>query len=276
MARDEIAPIYEKYRNKARKQRIVDFNQGVDARLVTDSKMKKLSEINIKPLRIAYDHIKLTDIYSAAVKSAANNGLINLSNYILYNYDDKPDEFYYRLENNIKLNKEYGTKIFSFPMKFIPVTDKTRNDYIGKYWNRKYIRAIQSVLNVTKGSVSPGEEFFYKAFGRDIDEFHKIMIMPESYIMQRYACEGAGLTDTWWHEYLSFIGISKEYVDNAIFDNDFSSDKIGAVAQGEIINKFFKHYNEEPLLRQHQRQISLQGRFSNSSEFRIRIPGNHT
>ena len=36
--------------------RYIDFNQGLDARLATDKKMKKLAQINIRPLRIAFDH----------------------------------------------------------------------------------------------------------------------------------------------------------------------------------------------------------------------------
>lgn len=32
-------------------------------------------------------------------------------------------------------------------------------DYIGKYWNRKYIRAIQAVLNSTKGKIGKGTSF---------------------------------------------------------------------------------------------------------------------
>jgi radical SAM superfamily enzyme YgiQ (UPF0313 family) len=44
---DEAKNLYEKYRNKAPKKRYVDFNQGVDARLLTEEKMKLLSEIPI-------------------------------------------------------------------------------------------------------------------------------------------------------------------------------------------------------------------------------------
>lgn len=56
-----FAPLYEKhifsklYTSRGR-ARYIDFNQGVDARLVTDEKMKKLAEVNIRPLRIAFDH----------------------------------------------------------------------------------------------------------------------------------------------------------------------------------------------------------------------------
>jgi len=54
-----FSSMYEKHvfsqRYKRGLVRYVDFNQGVDARLVTEKKIKKLSEINISPLRIAFD-----------------------------------------------------------------------------------------------------------------------------------------------------------------------------------------------------------------------------
>lgn len=243
-AYDGLAPIIEKYRNKAKKQRLVDFNQGIDARLVNNQNMKKLSEINIKPLRIAYDHISLTQIYSQAVALAAENGIFDLSNYILYNYNDRPEDFYYRLENNIKLNQKYGTRIYSFPMKYIPVTDKNRRDFVGRHWSRKYIRAVQSVINVTKGSVAPGESFFYKAFGRDIDEFHKIMMMPEPYIIQRFASEDAGLTSMWWDEYQSLNDDMKELVRNKILANSFNINEEEANMYDAPSMKFFMHYEK--------------------------------
>lgn len=241
-ARREISPIIEKYRCKSKKQRLVDFNQGLDARLVTDAKMKKLSEINIRPLRIAYDEINITETYNNAVRLAVKYGITDLSNYILYNYHDKPEDFYHRLENNIKLNKKYGVKIYSFPMKYIPVTDKNRSDYIGMHWNRKYLRAIQSVLNVTKGSVSPGEHFFYKAFGKNIQEFHKIMLMPETYIIQRFASEESGVTDMWWKEYSSLSEEVKRNVEKVILSNMFHIEKNEMTRIGETAVNFLTHY----------------------------------
>jgi len=243
-AYDELSPIIEKYRNKAKRQRLVDFNQGIDARLVNESNMKKLAEINIKPLRIAYDHISLTDIYSKAVALAAINGIYDLSNYILFNHDDTPEDFYYRLEHNIKLNNKYGTRIYSFPMKYIPVTDKNRRDYVGKHWCKKYIRAVQAIINVTKGSVAPGESFFYKAFGRNVDEFHKIMMMPEPYIMQRFASEEAGLTDMWWAEYSALNEDDRSTVDERIRQNNFNIEDHEPAFLGKAAINLFKHYEK--------------------------------
>lgn len=187
---DEIArPLYEKYFKRGTRARYIDFNQGVDARLVTDEKMRKLSEINIRPLRIAFDHYSMKDTYINAVKLAAKYSIKNLSNYLLYNYKDKPEDLYERMKLNIGLCEELSVTIYSFPMKYHPIDDPdyfNNRDYIGIQWNRKFIRAIQAVLNATKGKIGRGKTFFEEAFGCDVDEFRKILWMPESMIIYRY------------------------------------------------------------------------------------------
>lgn len=59
-------PLRAKYFHPVKRARYVDFNQGIDARLITDSNMKRLAEINIRPLRIAFDHYSQRDIYTYA------------------------------------------------------------------------------------------------------------------------------------------------------------------------------------------------------------------
>lgn len=60
---DELSPIVEKYRSKTPKARYLDFNQGVDGRKINDDNMTQLARLAIKPLRIAFDDIKLKDTY---------------------------------------------------------------------------------------------------------------------------------------------------------------------------------------------------------------------
>jgi len=74
----------------------------------------------------------------------------------------------------------------SFPMKYIPLTAKTRR-HVGKHWHRKLIRGVQCVLLATKGMVTPKRRFFEAAFGHDTHEFHDICMMPEHYIIYRTA-----------------------------------------------------------------------------------------
>ena len=180
---------------KTKRKRIVDFNQGLDARKLTEAKMKKLAEIPLEPLRLAFDDIKMKKSYVRAVNLAHTHGQKNMSNYILYNYKDTPDDFYERLKININLNEEFKsncssnevkTSIYSFPMKYIPLDAKKRNVDTGNtHWNTRYLRGVQIILNVMKGPVMPGKQFFEQAFGRNAEEFKNIILMPEEFIRNR-------------------------------------------------------------------------------------------
>lgn len=170
------------------KQRHVDFNQGVDARKINENNIKLLSKISIHPLRIAFDSLKLEKIYTRSVELAAKNEIRNLSNYILYNYFDTPEDLWKRLKINIDLNKKYNLQIYSFPMKYIPLYGKDSQDrkfICEPYWNWQYIRGVQRIINVLKGAVMPREDFFYRAFGENEKDFIRILYMPENILMNR-------------------------------------------------------------------------------------------
>ena len=205
----ELSPIIEKYRNKAAKKRYLDFNQGVDGRKINDENMELLARLAIRPLRIAFDDIKLKDKYCAAVRTAHRHGIKEISNYILFNYKDDPNDLYERLRINIELNRELGIQIFSFPMKYSPI-DRTDRNYIGAKWTKKAIRAISAILQVTNGVVAAGSDFFFKAFGKDLDEFHEILAMPRDLIMFRSHFEENGITAEWQQCYRALSDAQKE------------------------------------------------------------------
>lgn len=186
------------------KRRFVDFNQGLDAFLMTEEKAKLLGKIAIKPARIAFDHIEDEETYAKAITMAATNGVRYLSNYLLYNAEnfsgkgrqykaDAPEDLYNRLKLNVEL-QEYLNKnisdekekisIFSFPMRYIPLDDEQRG-YVGSRWNKKYLRAIQSILIPTQGKGVSGKSFFEAAFGKSLAVFMQTILMPESYIVSR-------------------------------------------------------------------------------------------
>jgi hypothetical protein len=237
----EIKDLFEKQRNKSSKQRYVDFNQGVDARLITDDKMKLLSEIPIKPLRIAFDRLDYKDIYINSIRLAAKHGIRNLSNYLLYNEKDTPAELYERIKINVLLSEELDISIYSFPMKFHPISGEKHlnRDFLGEHWNRKYIRAVQTILNSTKGKIGKGESFFYEAFGKNIDEFYKILIMPEIYILYRFFFKDMGYTEKWWNQYNNLAQEQKESVLDIIYTNDFNN------LEGRTSNPIIKSFLSE-------------------------------
>jgi len=193
-AYSELEPIYLKNFHPSPKMRFVDFNQGVDARLFTEEKVALLAKIAIRPLRIAFDDIKTRGSYEKALRLSAAVGIKDFSNYLLYNFQDKPFDLYLRLRINVELCDELNVNIYSFPMKYHPlrkdkddIEDMSHNrDYIGKYWNRKYIRAIQAILNSTKGMVGKGLSFFLEAFGNNEEEFFELLEMPEVFILYRF------------------------------------------------------------------------------------------
>lgn len=203
-AYDEIKPIYEKHHKPGLgKLRIVDFNQGLDARLFTPEKARLMGQIAIRPVRIAFDDIRTEKKYCAAIRMCKDAGMRDFSNYLLYNFKDYPEDLYKRLKINVDLCDELHISIYSFPMKFHPIrkTDEMdedyshNRDYIGIHWNRKYIRAIQAILNSTKGKIGRGTEFFHKAFGNNIDEYKMLLEMPETMIIYRFFFEWLGNED---------------------------------------------------------------------------------
>lgn len=191
-AYNSIKDDYQKtLKNRRPHQRKVDFNQGVDARLFTPHIAQQFARIAISPLRIAFDDLKYKDVYIAALKMSANAGIKNFSNYLLYNFNDIPTELYTRMEINVQLCDELDVNIYSFPMKYHPLYGEHSHDrnFIGKYWNKKYIRAIQAVLNSTKGMVGRGTTFFYKAFGKTESEYLTLLEMPDAMIIYRFFFE---------------------------------------------------------------------------------------
>ena len=173
-------------RNGRRVQRRVDFNQGVDARILCKSEMylREMSRICISPLRIAFDHIGVRKPYESSVRMAAGNGITKLSNYMLYNFKDSPDDLFERMRINIALNEELGIRIWSFPMRYQPVTLKDRS-HVGDKWNAYFLRSFQIILQATRGVVSGSAEFFHRAFGNDATSFRRLLSYPHGFIFHR-------------------------------------------------------------------------------------------
>lgn len=231
---DKVLATYEFFKDKFEKiylnkpkKRYVDFNQGIDARLITEEKVKKLAEIPVRPLRIAFDHWELHETYEHAIRLAAKHGITHLSNYLLYNFKDKPIELYYRMKMNVDLCEELGISIYSFPMKYHPIQDPEYfrvRTYLGEHWNRKFVRAIQAVLNSTKGKVGKGKSFFERAFGKDELGFEERLYMPEAMLIYRDFFEyETELEPEWWHEFNKLSETKRNVLKKIVGANEFSN-----------------------------------------------------
>ena len=174
-------------RGRSEVQRRVDFNQGVDARILCKDPvfLQQLARIAIKPLRIAFDHLGVRKSYTQAIRYSADAGLTNLSNYMLYNFRDSPSDLFERMRLNVTLNEELGIRIFSFPMRYQPVNRQDRK-HVGPKWNSYYLRSMQVILQATHGIVSGAPEFFRTAYGDTFEEFEDILLRPHHFIFNRH------------------------------------------------------------------------------------------
>ncbi len=160
-----------------------------------------------------------------------------------------------------ELNEELDHKItiFSFPMRYIPLSDLKRG-YVGKNWNMKYLRALQRMLIPTQGKGVSARSFFYAAFGKDDKEFVKFLAMPEVHLGWRghFVEKKKGETQLeveqrrkiWkenqsyikeWDKLFNSLGDSKEEFISAIGDNNNSYERFHSLSN-ELHKKLFIHY----------------------------------
>ena len=177
--------------------------------------MKKMAEIAIKPLRLAFDSIELEKEYEKKMRMAIYFGINDLSNYMLFNFNDSPDDLYRRFQVNMRILKDHpDVKIFSFPMRYSPI-ESTDRTFIGKHWSKREVRAIQIILNATHGIVSHKNKFFNRAFGYSPECFRKVLLYPYHYLINRNIYEYNNLLiQQWEHDYsVLSAGEKKEFFD---------------------------------------------------------------
>lgn len=174
----------KKRKNGVRAKRYIDFNQGMDARFLDEEKIKIISELPIKPFRLAFDHVNQKNKYINGIRLANKYNFKYFSNYLLYNYNDSPKDMYERLEININLADELDVFIHSFPMKYANIKSTNRKN-IGEKWNRLYLTNFRRILKPTMGVVGRGRSYFEKAFGKNYEEFLEILSMPAEIITFR-------------------------------------------------------------------------------------------
>jgi hypothetical protein len=240
-------------------QRRVDFNQGVDARILCKSPMflRELASICTDPLRIAFDHWGLKQQYEQSVRYAHDFELDSLSNYMLYNFKDTPEDLHRRMWLNIQLNEELNIRIFSFPMRYQP-TDMKERTYVGPHWNKYYLRSLQLILHATHGIVSGAPSFFRRALGSTPQEFVQLLSKPHKFIFNRdwfeelngvpeleeYTSEFAGLSNTDQNDLLAAL---------VQFDKNTSYEAARGTITNSTVRRIFRFY--KPLDKDQEAEI---------------------
>src|SRR5439155_7450915 len=102
------------------RQRTVDFNQGLDARLIAAKPelAKLLATICVSPIRLAFDFAGIRATYERAIGLLTEEGFNEFTNYMLFNFNDSPSDLFDRVWVNGRLNRELGIRITGFPMRY--------------------------------------------------------------------------------------------------------------------------------------------------------------
>ena len=146
----------------------VDFNQGLDARLIDEEKAGMLADLKMPSIRMAYDFIGEKKAISNAVNLLAESGIRKrkILFYNLYNfYDpdrswgDSPDTFLTRVKDVLDLG------CVSYPMRFEPLTSLKKNEYVSPLWTNEKLEMIAKARRVIGfGGVFPPYEGLLNKF----------------------------------------------------------------------------------------------------------------
>lgn len=129
----------------------VDFNQGLDARLMTEEFADLLADIRSDTIHMAYDWPWEGPYVSKAIDLLASAGYRrkDLIFYVLYNfYDfkyqkgDTPTDYFHRIRDLA----EWGAS--AYPMRFIPLDSLTRNGFISPLWTVEQLEMIADFRRV--------------------------------------------------------------------------------------------------------------------------------
>jgi len=147
----------------------IDFNQGLDCRLFDEDKIKLLSQVNIKPLRFAFDNCSEDGHIQKAIELAQKYGFNDIRVYVLYNFDDKhdtPEYFYYRISEINKLGA------LAYPMRFRALNN-ANGQYVSSKWDQKLLRALKLTVMFyyQKGMISKNRKAFKEIYGNNAKTF---------------------------------------------------------------------------------------------------------
>lgn len=153
----------------------VDFNQGLDARLVTEEVAAALRGLKLPTLRLAYDFPQMEKAVKNAVVLLKEAGLTNrryrhICCYVLYNYKDTPADLYKRVRDLLA----WG--VSAYPMRYQPLNGEQaleKDSYIAPTWTKEELEMVAAARRVIGyGGAFPPYEGLLRKF-EDADSFHE-------------------------------------------------------------------------------------------------------
>jgi hypothetical protein len=145
----------------------VDFNQGLDARLVSEEVAERLQGVKVRPIRMAYDS------FSKGMRRAMERAIYLLSEagfrrrkmvvYVLYNFTDSPEDFFLRIRDLLN----WG--VSAYPMRYEPLDSLEKNTYVASQygWTPRHLGMVAKARRVIGyGGAFPPYEGLVKKFNK--------------------------------------------------------------------------------------------------------------
>jgi hypothetical protein len=146
---------FDRVIDRLRRHQGVDFNQGLDARLLTVHHARRLAELDAT-IRLAWDHVN-TERYLLQAVARLRQARIpraRIRCYVLIGYHDTPEDALYRLEV-----LRYGLGIDPNPMRYTPV-DAMDREYVAPGWDEDTLTRFMRYWSNLRGTGGvPFEEF---------------------------------------------------------------------------------------------------------------------
>jgi len=122
----------------------VDFNQGLDARLLAEETALRLRRLRVSIVRLAYDTKKIKNSLRRAINLLKEVGISgrNIIVYCLYGYLDKPEDFLDRLRDLT----DWG--VVAYPMRYQPLEPCVKDSYISQNWTKEQLEMIAKARRV--------------------------------------------------------------------------------------------------------------------------------
>jgi len=122
----------------------VDFNQGLDARLVTDEVAQNVSRLKMDVIRLAYDNRTAGPAVHKAIERLKANGIRprKILVYALFNYIDDPEDLCERVLEIL----QWGA--VCYPMRFEPPCSLQKNAYVGPNWTPEAVEMVAEARRV--------------------------------------------------------------------------------------------------------------------------------
>jgi len=123
----------------------VDFNQGLDCRLIKNLDVAaELKKTGVNPIRLAYDNKNEKKALEQAIKKLVEVGYKGKSIlvYTLYNYLDKPQDFWERVCDLLEW------RVVIYPMRFEPLNSLEKNKHISPGWTKTQLDMVAKAQRV--------------------------------------------------------------------------------------------------------------------------------